>query len=253
MAGLRKRKTKPKKAARIKRTVKLSRRVVRKSKKQVRIISAVRKKEVFATGELKIEQAKFYAAQVSKIPLRAGSEDLPSGYGQDKIVLQVRDPRWLHTYWELTRQTLNKFKKELGGDFDGSRRALRVYDISHIVFNGKNAHRFFDTWINEHADNWYIDTGGPGRSWCVDLGLLLADGRFVTILRSNIVQTPLDGPSCITDEEWMVQEDMFARLYGMGCGFGNSSPKEKKAWQHKGIFASPGMASMASPVKKPAK
>ena len=54
----------------------------------------------------------------------------------------------------------------------------------------------------------------------------------------------------------MIPEDMFARLYGMGFGFGQSSPVGK-AWQERvkralfsGVLASPGMASMASPVKK---
>jgi hypothetical protein len=56
----------------------------------------------------------------------------------------------------------------------------------------------------------------------------------------------------------MVPDEMFARLYGMGFGFGRSSPVGK-AWQERmrralfsGILASPGMAvtSVGSPVKK---
>jgi hypothetical protein len=54
----------------------------------------------------------------------------------------------------------------------------------------------------------------------------------------------------------MIPDDMFARLYGMGFGLGQSSPVGK-AWQERvkkvlfsGAMASPGMASMASPVKK---
>jgi hypothetical protein len=56
----------------------------------------------------------------------------------------------------------------------------------------------------------------------------------------------------------MIPEDMFARLYGMGFGFGRSSPVGR-AWQERyktlfsGILASPGITSMASPVKKPGK
>jgi hypothetical protein len=133
---------------------------------------------------------------------------------------------------------------------------LRVYDVSQIIFDGTNAHRFFDIQVNERVNNWYIDTDGPGKSWCVDLGLLLPGGRFITIVRSNVVHTPPEGPSWITDEEWMSPDDMFARLYGMGFGLGQSSPVGK-AWQERvkkvlfsGAMASPGMASMASPVKK---
>jgi len=216
-----------------------------------------KKKEVFGAQQMAVEQAKFYTHQeVPPKPVRAMPQDLPFGYGQHKIVLQVRDPWWLHAYWEIQGGPFEKLKTDLGDEFYRAKRALRVYDVSHIMFDGSNAHRFFDIHVSEHANNWYIDTGGPGRSWCVDFGLLLPDGRFITIVRSNTVYTPLEGPSWITDEEWMVPEDMFARLYGMGFGFGQSSPVGK-AWQERvkralfsGVLASPGMASMASPVKK---
>jgi len=183
-------------------------------------------------------------------------QDLPYQYDQDKIILQVRDPWWIHVYWEVRGSTLDRLRNELRDEFYNVKRVLRVYDVSQIIFTGNNAHRFFDIEINEQANSWYIDTGGPGRSWCVDLGLKLANGRFITIIRSNIVHTPIEGPSWITDEEWMIPEDMFARLYGMGFGFGRSSPVGK-AWQERvkqalfsGVLASPGITSMASPVRK---
>ncbi|MDD5561094.1 MAG: DUF4912 domain-containing protein [Candidatus Omnitrophica bacterium] len=179
-------------------------------------------------------------------------EELPSSYDQDRIILQVRDPRWLHTYWELRGQTIEGLKNKLGDEFYRAKKILRVYDVTNIVFNGSNANSFFDIQYNDFANSWYIDTAGPGRSWCVDLGLMLADGRFITILRSNVVQTPLDGPSWITDEEWMIPEDVFARLYGMGFGLGRSSPVGR-AWQERtkqGLFSS-GISS--SPVRKEVK
>jgi len=140
--------------------------------------------------------------------------------------------------------------------FYAAKKVLRIYDVSQIVFDGANAHKFFDIEINHEANSWYIDTGGPGRSWCVDLGLRLPSGEFITIVRSNTVQTPIEGPSWITDEEWMIPEEMFGRLYGMGFGLGQSSPVGK-AWQERvkkalfsGVLASPGITSAASPVKK---
>lgn len=219
-------------------------------------VPQAKKKEVLGAQQVAVEQTKFYTHQVPPRPVRVMPQDLPFGYGQNKIVLQVRDPWWVHAYWEIPEEVLERLKAELKDEFYRAKRILRVYDVSHIIFNGSNAHRSFDIYINEPANNWYIDTGGPGRSWCVDFGLLLPDGRFIIIVRSNTVYTPLEGPSWITDEEWMVPEDMFARLYGMGFGFGQSSPVGK-AWQERvkralfsGVLASPGMASMASPVKK---
>ena len=205
------------------------------------------------TQEVAVGKTKFSTPAPTK-ETRLIMEELPVSYGKDKIALQIRDTHWLHTYWEVTGQTFERLKHQLGIAFNGARMNLRVYDVSHIVFNGTNAHRFFDLDVG-YANSWYVETA-PGRSWCVDIGLLLASGEFIKIARSNIVYTPLDGPSSITDEEWMIPEEMFARLYGMGFGFGRTSPVGK-AWQERmkqalfsGALASPGMASMASPVKK---
>jgi hypothetical protein len=213
------------------------------------------KEEALGVQEMAVERTKFYTGQAVRAP-RLMPQDLPYKYGQDKIILQVRDPWWIHAYWEIQDSTLERLRNELQDEFYKTKRTLRIYDVSNIIFDGTNAHRFFDIHINEYTNNWYIDTGGPGRSWCVDLGLLLPDGRFITIVRSNTVFTPIEGPSWITDEEWMIPEDMFARLYGMGFGFGRSSPVGK-AWQKRirrelfsGILASPGITSVTSPVKK---
>ena len=214
----------------------------------------VKKEQVFGAQEVIVEQAKFSHPGIAHVR-KMMPEDLPQGYGKDRIILQVRDPWWLHAYWEVTSRTLERFKHELGEDFHKAKKNLRVYDVSQITFNGKNAHRFFDIHVNEYASSWYIDTAGPGRSWCVDYGLLLPNGKFITILRSNVVHTPIEGPSWITDEEWMIPDDMFARLYGLGFGFGKSSPVGK-GWQQKikkQFVSSPGVTSLASPVRRPPK
>ncbi|MBU1125069.1 MAG: DUF4912 domain-containing protein, partial [Candidatus Omnitrophica bacterium] len=188
-------------------------------------------KETLGADELIVERSKFSHPEPSRMRKMMPTELSPQ-YGLDRIILQVRDPRWLHCYWEVCGATWEKLKNEFRDLFFRAKRLLRVYDVSQVIFNGKNAHRYFDIEVADHAMNWYIDTAGPGRSWCIDYGLLLPDGRFVTILRSNTVHTPLEGPSSLTDEEWMIPEEMFARLYGMGFGFGKSSPVGK-AWQER--------------------
>jgi hypothetical protein len=212
-----------------------------------------------ATRRLPIEVA-ISESKFSALP-KAGPEkrvyavptDLPSGYAQDRIILQVRDPWWIHAYWEVTQSTWARLKREFPIEATGGfKKILRVYDVSQIIFTGDNAHRFFDIEITEQANNWYIDTQGPGRSWCVDFGIRLSNGQFITVVRSNTVSTPIAGPSWITDEEWMIPEDMFARLYGMGVGIGSSPRRLKRLWEErlKGEIGSGGLSSLASPVKK---
>ena len=214
--------------------------------------------------DLAVAQAKYFThlenriSAVEQPPLDFSvspiqKQELPAHYDRDLIVLLVRDPWWLYSYWEVKAATYQKLKNELGPLFDTAQQALRVYDVSFINFNGSNAHRYFDIALAHPASSWYIDTGSPGRSWCVDLGLKLSDGRFITIVRSNIVTTPLDGPSWVTDEEWMVPEDLFVKLYTSAVGLGGSPVKIKKPWAEvqKRAFASGGISSGAiSPVKQ---
>lgn len=205
-------------------------------------------KSSLGAQEVTVEKSKFSYPQDYAIPRSLPSE-LPHSYGKDRIALQVRDPWWLHTYWEITDDTLNRFRHELRDSFNAAKKVLRAYDVSSIIFNGKNAHRFIDIEINPGASSWYIDTASPGTSWCVDYGLLLPDGRFITILRSNTVTTPLAGPSWITDEEWMIPDELFAKLYGVGVGLGSSPLKGKKPWKVKRI-AGISSGSITSPIRK---
>jgi len=220
---------------------------LKKKSKPVKV-SSQPSADTLSFQETAIANTKFLPAE-NISSARARPQELPAFYDQDKIVLQVRDPHWLHAYWEVRPQTVEGLKAKLGDEFGRAGKVLRVYDVTNTVFNGSNANCFFDIAINDFANSWYIDTAGPGRCWCVDLGLVLSDGRFITILRSNVVQTPLAGPSWVTDEEWMIPDDLFARLYGMGFGLGRSSPAGG-AWQERikqGLFSS-GISS--SPVKK---
>lgn len=221
---------------------------LKKEPSQAKVLNKQSSKDIPSFYETAIANTKFSHSQNTCFaPSRP--QELPSSYDQDKIILQVRDPRWLHSYWELRDQTIGGLKSKLADDFYRAKKVLRVYDVTNIIFNGFNANRFFDIQVNDFANSWYVDTAGPGRAWCVDLGLMLPDGRFITILRSNVVQTPLDGPSWVTDEEWMIPDEMFVRLYGMGFGLGKSSPVGG-AWQERvkqGLFSS-GLSS--SPVKK---
>ena len=241
---------------------KLAAKVARPAKRSVKKAPPVKaglpedsRKEMHGAQETAIETSKYFSYAPVK-HRRVMPHDLPYRYERDRLVLQVRDPWWLHSYWEVASHTWNGLRDRLKDLFYSAKKVLRVYDVSNVIFNGKNAHKFFDVDVNPEAMSWYIDSGAPGRSWCADYGLKLTNGEFITILRSNTVTSPLDAPSWVTDEEWMVPEEMFGKLYGMGFGFGASSPVGKVMQERfrralfSGAISSPGLASMSSPAKK---
>jgi hypothetical protein len=86
---------------------------------------------------------------------------------------------------------------------DGARAVLRMYDITLIHFDGANAHHVFDIDVGLEARGWYNPLWTAEKSYCADLGFLARTGRFHTIARSNVIQTPRATPSGRTDEQWM--------------------------------------------------
>lgn len=175
--------------------------------------------------------------QVKEIK-KSQTYELPKYYGDTKIVLLPRDVYWLFAYWEIGEQTKQQLKNDFGDDiFDKSQPMLRIYDVTDIEFDGHNANKFFDININFAADNWYIKIDIPNRTWCVDLGLKLSSGVFITIARSNILKMPKYGVSSVTDEKWAVVEREFGRLLELsgiqhiGKGSFDISKLLKERWQ----------------------
>ncbi|MBI5042559.1 MAG: DUF4912 domain-containing protein [Nitrospirae bacterium] len=169
-------------------------------------------------GEEIVEAAKYYVGPVEEkfIPVEK-REELPPFYGENKIVLMARDPYYAFTYWEVTSQRYEDAKRLLG---QGVKLILRVYDITDIHFDGKNARGYFDIEVYEMTGSWYINIGRPNRSFCIDLGALAPDGRFLTLVRSNTVTMPRDTVSDVVDEEWMLLEEEFMKLFAISGGYG---------------------------------
>src|SRR5262245_7021021 len=54
---------------------------------------------------------------------------LQGGHAKDRAVVVVRDPYWLHIYWELTHQSVQRAEAALGQDWHGAKPILRVCDV----------------------------------------------------------------------------------------------------------------------------
>ncbi|MBS3976258.1 MAG: DUF4912 domain-containing protein [Syntrophomonadaceae bacterium] len=139
---------------------------------------------------------------------------LPPVYGEDELVALVKDPYWIYAYWEVTDQTRQHFNKVYGdGMWEISTPLLRVYDLTESGAAVTLDVPFTDLPINPFADNWYINVGQPNHTYCLDLGRLLPNGVFVTVLRSNTVTTPSDRVSDIIDPLWPPVEAIW-RTFG---------------------------------------
>lgn len=145
---------------------------------------------------------------------------LPASYGKDRIVLMVRDPYWLHVYWELTPQSVQRAEAALQQDWYGAKPILRLYDISANDTTSTAETHLRDIEIHGGVSNWYIDVLNPPRSYRVDIGYLSQRGQFFVLARSNSVQTPRANVSETVDTHWADLDNQKAdRLFAMSTGF----------------------------------
>jgi hypothetical protein len=194
----------------------------------------------------RVADAKYYTGAQASEKAAPSSQELPHGYNEDKIALMVRDPYWAFAYWEVTQARIDKEKAWFGWN---SKLCVRLYDISGVQFDGRNAIGYFDQEVYERMGNWYFDLGRPTHSFCAELGLLSPEGRFLTLARSNYITMPRDGVSDVLDEEWMLLEEDFWKLYGFP---GGSSPQLQEMWKRMRMhgITSPGMFSREKAKRK---
>ena len=191
------------------------------------------------------------------------ASEIPLGYGDDKIVLMVRDPYWLYSYWEVTAGKKEEIRQTVGDhEYNGGKMVLRIYDVTDVRFDGTNSHHFFDIHVGDFAQNWYINAPGANRAYIADLGYLTRSGQFVLIARSNCVTTPRDTFSDVVDEEWMIVEDDFLEMFRLSGGYADAgkasefagpTPKLRLRMPHmelsSGVFSG-AVSSLSSPFGK---
>ena len=162
---------------------------------------------------------------------------IPQRYGKTRIVLLVRDPNWLFTYWEVEKPHLERAEKEAGF---GSRRILRVYNTSG---------EFFDETLTDDAESWYLETGKPGQSFFVEIGLLSQDGRFIPIARSNTVTAPPADISPIIDEAWLTVDELYKMAASVPEASSSAELQEAVRQRLEWEGGSGAVSSISSPVK----
>jgi hypothetical protein len=186
--------------------------------------AAARNTSSTSSAEEQVERSKYDVGVPTKDLSAKVPKHLPHGYGKDRIVVMVRDPYWLHAYWELTRTSIQRAETALGQEWHGAKPILRLLDVSAHDTTSTSESTIRDIDIHGGCNNWYIDVSNPPKSFRVDIGYLAPSGRFYCIARSNVVMTPRANVSDIIDENWAdIDAKLADRIYAMSGGFDPSA------------------------------
>ena len=132
----------------------------------------------------------------------------------DRLVVMVRDPYWLHAYWELSPGSIERAQSAMGQKWHAAKPVLCLF---RILEDGTGK---LDREIEIHGgvNNWYIDVKDPPSSYKLEIGYA-AHGEFYCLARSNTVTTPIAGSSETVDSNWRDVAENVDRIFAMSGGY----------------------------------
>lgn len=134
---------------------------------------------------------------------------------QDRLVVMVRDPYWLHAYWELAPRSVERAQSALGQHWHATRPVLRLF---HVAADGASE-LLREIPIHGGVSHWYVDVQNPPQQYRMEIGFLTAGGQFYCLARSNTVTTPPAGTSDSIDENWADIDQNADRIFAMSGGY----------------------------------
>ena len=139
----------------------------------------------------------------------------------DRLVLMVRDPFWLHAYWEVSAKTMERAKVALGHVWYTSVPVLRLFRLSSDGTGAPKRQLVRDIPVHGGVNNWYLDVMNPPSTFIVELGYLTREKKFHPTLSSNIVETPqqqvIDELEKL-DGNWKGVADDLGRIFKLSSG-----------------------------------
>ncbi|MBL8828946.1 MAG: DUF4912 domain-containing protein, partial [Planctomycetaceae bacterium] len=138
---------------------------------------------------------------------------------RDRLVVMVRDAYWLHCFWELSRQGVERAQAALAQDWHTARPVLRLLHVAEGGTTSAAGSIVRDIEIHGGVTNWYIDVQEPPKSFRVEIGYRAANGRFHALARSNVVTTPRPDSKDAMDENWNAVAQDYDKVYALSGGY----------------------------------
>jgi glycogen(starch) synthase len=121
----------------------------------------------------------------------ADSYTPPAGH----VGLATVSPAVGFAHWRIPHEWVDRTARHKGGAWHHCRPVLRLYDVSHIHFNGLNAHRIQDHTLPALEGHLFFRLPRPGTWQLAEVGFLLRDGEFLPAARSRAVAFAPDAAS----------------------------------------------------------
>jgi hypothetical protein len=166
-------------------------------------------------AEMRLQEIKARLAEAKDLAIRSVSNRGPT---KDRLVVMVRDPYWLHAYWELSRRSVQRAEAAMGQHWHAAHPVLRIHELTRNGTTNAARQAVRDIAIHGGVNNWYIDVQNPPKSYQVEIGYLAPGNRFYCLARSNVISTPAPGAADTFDRNWAEVAKDCDRVYAMTAG-----------------------------------
>ena len=160
----------------------------------------------------------------------------PQKEGQkDQLALMVRDPYWLHAFWEIGAKTIERAKVAMGHLWHSAVPLLRLFKVESDGTTHPKKRLIRDIVVHGGVNHWYLDVIDPPSVFQAQIGYMTHDRKFLPLVSSNSVETPqnrvLDELEQL-DGNWKGVSDDLGRVYKMSSG-SNIIPELKQVFEEK--------------------
>jgi len=179
--------------------------------------------EVVETAKSGLRQEDHHAAQELGT-LDQGLGELPKGYSENRIVLMLRDPHWVHAYWDVSQAYRASLQYQ-----GGQQLALRLCDVTDINLVKRQPHSVqefpCDDFTRQAKD---LPITLSNRDYVVELGHYCSDGQWLTLAHSEAVRVPPVYPSGWVEDQFItvswdedLREKTFADVFPLNQALGD--------------------------------
>lgn len=119
-------------------------------------------------------------------------------------------PRKIILFWDVSELPKKIIERLFNCKFEELVTVFRIYDVTNILFNGKNAHHFIEITVPYQSGHWFVKGLAENRCYVAELGVYVYNNEFFPLYRSDSIQTPsLDIQSGGTYQQELLQFQRF--------------------------------------------
>ena len=101
------------------------------------------------------------------------------------LSISWKDTGSIRVVWELTEGNKESIEQQFSIPLSELPFVVRLYDVTEREIKGDGLDQYVDFPINHAAPEWLLCGIEEGRSYSLELGVRMIDGRYYSLKRSN--------------------------------------------------------------------